>query len=782
MNVLIDGQTLETDEINRGIGVYFKNVLCNMVKNTVGIVWYITASDKDSKNKIDIWTANRLNWIIDDIFRPSTEYCRGDQFADKVNEIIDEYHIHCFWCPNPLMMNVIFPKKKIKCKFFATIYDLIPYIMPIKSWDKFVTEEYMRRIEYLKEERLLCISEATKHDVQEVMGVQTLTYVTLAAANDKLFYRKRDFLNSSKEAIIMYTGGFDPRKNIYGAVEAFSRIKNKITDLNLKLYIVCKYAQREKDELDKKLKELKVCEDVIVTGYISDNDLAGLYQKADVFFFPSFYEGFGLPLLEAMLGGAYILSADNSSLPEVCGKYALYCNAYDINDMAEKLVAAIKNSLAEGLEEKRMRQNYALQFTWRQAADNTCKAFQTVINNVPNKRQKIAMVTPWPKQQTGIANYVYKLMPFLNKFFDVDIFVDNTLDSECELLPNIYGNRFLIRELDEKYKLYDNIIYQIGNSTIFHSEIYRKFKKINGIAEIHDIILSAFFYHSYYTKGEKDTYYQAVIDGYGEEGKHYYEELENKKRSSDDAVTYPMGCAISSVAKKTIVHNEWSYRKLYKTGRLFCIPHPSFENDTLSLNTRRKAEAIIRKIIDFKEGEILIGCFGWLNQNKRPDVVLRSVLMLKDMGYPVKLVFFGECNFPEFENLIKNNWFKECVKISGYLEREEYQIAMELCDMVINLRYPSMGEASGTLCEAFKMGKPVIVTACNQYLEYPDDVCWKLPLEDNEIETLTELLYYLLENKEVRERLGKNAKEYADNLISGENIANLYLQVLQEDI
>lgn len=777
MNILVDGQTLETEEINRGIGVYFKNVLYNMIKNTAGTVWYITVSRTESIKQLEPWVANRLNPLVDDIFAPSFDYGRAARFTDRLNDMIEEYYIDCLWTPNPLMVNVLFPNKKINCAFFATVHDLIPYVMPIKEWGAEVTDEYNRRLDYLADIHMICVSDATRRDVCARMGNEVSAYVTLEAANSKLFYRKKESLNTSDEIVIVFTGGFDYRKNIYGAIEAFAAAKKKITDKKLVFYIVCKYAEQEKVEFDKKLKELDIYENVRLTGFIADNDLAELYNRADVFFFPSFYEGFGLPLLEAMLGGAYILSADNSSLPEVCGGHAIYCDAKDVHDMAEKLTEAINKSLSESLEDKQNRQEYALGFTWKKTALQTFSAFSDKIRKEQKKRKKIALVTPWPRQKTGIANYVYRIIPHLIKYFDIDIFVDNTIDRETELLPYNYGNRYFIYELDNEHNNYDEIIYHIGNNTEYHTGVYQFLKKYPGVVELHDHKVHAFFYHSFYLKDDKETYRQALIDGYGTLGADHYEDVISQ-RTYPDGDRFPMSDSVSNIAAKTIVHNVWSYMDLPKKNVKAVIPLACFEPEKLSANSRHQAECMMVKKIHKQEKEILIGCFGWVNDNKRPEVLTKAVAELLKMNYKVRLAFFGINNSQRVIEVIKEEKVSDQVVVTGFISEDEYTVAMEMCDIIVNLRYPSMGESSATLCEAFKEGKPVIVTAVNQYLEFPDEICWKLPVCESEIRILTEMLKYLIDHEDVRKVLGRNAKEYADNVLSCENIAEMYSRII----
>ena len=109
-----------------------------------------------------------------------------------------------------------------------------------------------------------------------------------------------------------------------------------------------------------------------------------------------------------------------------------------------------------------------------------------------------------------------------------------------------------------------------------------------------------------------------------------------------------------------------------------------------------------------------------------------------------------------------------------------------MTDIVVNLRYPTMGESSATLCEALTMGKPTIVTGINQYLEFPDDVCWKLPCnpekEEKEVFTLYRMLEELTASKDLRDAMGENAREYAKNVLSSKRIAEKYYHVIKQTI
>lgn len=777
MNILIDGQTLETDEIHRGIGVYFKNVLYYMVRNHPGVIWHIAVSRQEVVNLLDPWIARQMIPIIDGIFQPSFDYGLETIFTEKLNEVIEEYHIDCMWIPNPLMVNVLFPNNKINCELFVTVYDLIPYIMPVQEWELTITNEYNRRLEYLKDVHMICISNAAKQDVCARMGDDISVYVSEGAANSRLFYHKREKINGSDEVIIVYTGGFDYRKNIYGAIEAFALTKKQIQHKKLLFYIVCKYTSKEKEEFVQKVNELEISDNIVLTGFITDDQLSDLYNRADVFFFPSLYEGFGLPLLEAMLGGAYILSADNSSLPEVCGEHAMYCDAKDVNHMAEKLIDAINASVSESLENKQKRQEYALNFTWEKTAWKTFQAFDENVCKKKEAKKKLALVTPWLKQQTGIANFVYRLTPYLSKYFYVDIFIDNTLDNAVEFLPYKHGNKYFLEELDARHEQYDEIIYHFGNNTLYHTGIYHYMKKYPGIVELHDFVIHPFFYHSYYLKGDKETYKEALVNGYGKEGALHFEQVDSQKKSPDDR-KFPMSESVAAVAKKIIVHNFWSYQKLSNKSNKYVIPHPCFDREELSANRRRMANACIQKKMNQQVGGKIIGCFGWINENKRPGILIQALSKLVSWNYDVRLIFFGKNNSQDILEEARRGQMKEYIEVTGYISSDEYILALKECDIVVNLKFPSMGESSGTLCEALKEGKATIVSAVNQYMEFPDDVCWKLPVCRYESAILADMIKYLLDHDDARKALEQNAKRYADEILNGENIAGMYAGII----
>jgi len=104
MNILIDGQTFETPEIHRGIGIYTKNVICNMLKQNYEHEWYIVVSDDKNLCELDPWVRKKLHVIKNAAFCPGADYERNSQYTEALEELIEEKNIDLLWIPNMLMV------------------------------------------------------------------------------------------------------------------------------------------------------------------------------------------------------------------------------------------------------------------------------------------------------------------------------------------------------------------------------------------------------------------------------------------------------------------------------------------------------------------------------------------------------------------------------------------------------------------------------------------------------------------------------------------------------
>ena len=228
----------------------------------------------------------------------------------------------------------------------ATIHDLAfkryPETFPAKHLWKL---NFLLDVVVKRADKLIAVSESTKRDLLEFFPQLPGEHIQVIHHGfDAEFFGARFSLEELSEKLrryeleahsyILYVGALQPRKNITRLIEAFDKAKRNTPEM--KLVLAGEAAWLSESILEAREKS-RYKEDIIMTGRVSFEELRVLYQGARMFAFPSLYEGFGLPILEAFASSVPVLTADNSSLVEVAGEAALYCDAGNVEDMASKL-------------------------------------------------------------------------------------------------------------------------------------------------------------------------------------------------------------------------------------------------------------------------------------------------------------------------------------------------------------------------------------------------------------------------------------------------------------
>lgn len=265
-----------------------------------------------------------------------------------------------------------------------TLYDLSFLRMPDRCSPKIVGpfSQGVRRFAQEADALLTC-SEATKRDLVELAGVDASKVTVLYGAVEPAFQPldrnvAMEWLEGHygiRAPFILFVGTLEARKNILGLVEAFSRLATEIPHT----LVLAGGPGWGMDGLDAAIARHGLETRVIRTGYIrARTDLPHFYTAADLFVFPSFYEGFGLPVLEAMSCGCPVLCADNSSLPEAGGDAARYVNPDDTDEMAKQ----IHSLLADEALRMQMREaglSQARKFSWDDCARRTLDVYRSLV-------------------------------------------------------------------------------------------------------------------------------------------------------------------------------------------------------------------------------------------------------------------------------------------------------------------------------------------------------------------------------------------------------------------
>jgi glycosyltransferase involved in cell wall biosynthesis len=258
------------------------------------------------------------------------------------------------------------------CRVIITLYDMMHFV-----FGKFIHKLYYKYLLKRAIVKALCIvtiSEYSKMDIVKWLGIpQDKIYVRYCGIEER--FKPSDNTTVPDEIknkygisgqYILFVGNPKPHKNLNGTVKAF-KIAAENGGLKHSLVVVG-IEGRAADDLNDKVIFIKSC---------NDDDLIKLYQSADLFLAPSLYEGFGLPILEAMACGVPVITSDRTSIPEVVGDAAIMVNPEDIDEIANAVCRVLKDEnlkgdlIRKGLERAKM-------FSWRKMAEETIKLYMRV--------------------------------------------------------------------------------------------------------------------------------------------------------------------------------------------------------------------------------------------------------------------------------------------------------------------------------------------------------------------------------------------------------------------
>jgi glycosyltransferase involved in cell wall biosynthesis/SAM-dependent methyltransferase len=387
MKILIDGQTLLTPDITRGIGKYFINSVEKMLEYDFVNDFYLATCSGSNLSVLSPWARSKLHIIEREAY--DTRASRngdGPQFeklySDTLSNDIERLGVNVYWSPNALMDNVVLPtRQSSSCDYAVTIFDLIIAVMETeyaKHWPAASIVSYKNKLNRLARDfdLFLHISHHTKSDFLNELPVAEKRHVVTHLAVDTSFRPAPFPITPGAADYVIYPGGFDPRKNMDRAVEGFARLHAKYgTQKRIRstqLCIVCSADKAGETHLLNLAKKLGVGGKVWLTGFIEERVLIETYQKARCLFFPSLYEGFGLPVLEGLACGLPVAASNSSSIPEVGTDLAVYFDPYNIDEMADALHESLQAPLDP--ESKQQRYEYSKTFTWKKTALATLDA------------------------------------------------------------------------------------------------------------------------------------------------------------------------------------------------------------------------------------------------------------------------------------------------------------------------------------------------------------------------------------------------------------------------
>lgn len=356
-----------------GIGTYTQNIIKYILKyddlNEYYLYWWGTNYREFYGKNVNICIASKRH----------RRFFEENYIPENIkNKGVDIYHVPQNGIGLPPIKN---------CVNITTIHDLIPYVMP-ETVGKGYLKRFIAQMPQIiqNSDMIITVSEFSKKDIIRIFDVEEdrIKVTPLAAASsfspmDK--EKAKDFIKENYGLdgdFILYLGGFSPRKNVKSILLAFSRLPAHL----IKKYtvLILGPSKDEHSYLMKLSESLNISERICFTGYVLNEHLPYFYNASSLFVYPSLYEGFGLPPLEAMSCKIPVITSNVSSIPEVVGDSAVLINPFDTEEL--------KDAMEKLLEDEKLREEFSekgflrsKEFTWEKTAANTLNVYEEAYSN-----------------------------------------------------------------------------------------------------------------------------------------------------------------------------------------------------------------------------------------------------------------------------------------------------------------------------------------------------------------------------------------------------------------
>jgi glycosyltransferase involved in cell wall biosynthesis/SAM-dependent methyltransferase len=359
---------------------------------------------------------------------------------------------------------------------------------------------------------------------------------------------------------------------------------------------------------------------------------------------------------------------------------------------------------------------------------------------------RIAFFSPLPPAKSGIADYSAALLDPLARLARVQTFAEKPARFDASA--------------------YDAAVYQLGNNP-HHAFAYQAAMEHPGVVVLHEANLHHLIVDLTIRRGDWDGYLREVERNGGASALDYARRyVRTLERGPDYGL--PMLGSVLERSLAAIVHSgavEQQLRAHGFTRPIARIPHGAWMAGGDRMQYRAR--------LGLDERAPLFGVFGFLKPYKRVAESVRAFRRLVRVHPGARMILVGE-RHPE----LRLDLPPEARHID-FAPIEDFNGYLAACDAVLNLRYPTVGESSGTLLRAFGMGKAVVVSDAGSFREYPDDICLKAPVDSSEEQHLFEYMNLLASRPEVGQALGAKARDWVARECAWPSVAERYASFLK---
>ena len=389
---------------------------------------------------------------------------------------------------------------------------------------------------------------------------------------------------------------------------------------------------------------------------------------------------------------------------------------------------------------------------------------------------RLAYFSPLPPLRSGIADYSRELLPFLARYAEIELFIDDGYQPIQALAAQYAVHNYRAFASLASRQPFDAVLYHVGNNAQYHESIYHTLLKYPGIVVLHEYVLQHLVQGITLARGKPQAYQQEMRYCYGRTGARLAR-LMIDTGWSVDAWSYPLFERAVDASLGIIVHNEYTRQRVLASRPLARVAQVNFPFCPDAL-----PDANARMALELPEDAFVVASFGFITPQKRLEVSLRAFARLRQAIPHAVYVLVGEIS-PHYDvQPILDSELGEGVILTGRVGLDAFLQYMVAADLAVNLRYPTAGETSATLIRLMGLGKPVIVSNVGAFAEFPDDCCAKVDVDEAEEEMLLAVMRALADDRDLRCQMGANAQHYIQAHHTLEGAAQGYTEFIRDVI
>jgi glycosyltransferase involved in cell wall biosynthesis len=393
---------------------------------------------------------------------------------------------------------------------------------------------------------------------------------------------------------------------------------------------------------------------------------------------------------------------------------------------------------------------------------------------------RLAWFSPLPPIPSGIADYSAEILPLVAEHAEVDVF---TPRSNRRLFDS--SSSLAVRDPRRFSRLaggYDAVFYHLGNNP-HHDFVYLAARERPGIAVFHDLVLHHLISYLFAEKKwDWEAYRAMLVEEYGETGEKLISLRRRGVFTGLEHFLYPLNGYVARRAQAIVVHSEDAREQIGAVAPLVpvtVIPHHA-GSPPPGVRGITREEA--RRTLGLPEEAFIVGHFGFLTLPKQPAAVLRGFARLVERRPDALLLLVGQRQIHgmALDRLIRSLGLGQRVRMVGFVDLPTFYLHLKAADAVVNLRYPSAGEASGTFARALAEGRAVIANNVGSFASVPPDVVLVVEVDGDQEAQVGAHLIRLAEDPSLKRALEQHARGYASTLLEGRRCAQLYLGVARQ--